>query len=429
MPAFRLFDHWRASNASGLVIGIFVLLFVGVAGWLEHDRLQVLEATANLRTQTMPKTLAHQRVARNLEQLRLEGERIFAGASAESRQHAFFVATLIASHPSLLEDARSASLVRETEAFLALVAREPGNGPPRNPALHAEWQRHSTRLSLLADDLSAEGVNLAAADIAVIAEAVRLSRLKLIAAFALAAVFIVLAILLFRHYLLHPLHRIDRALRGGALAAGAAHGRLAEIEAIEQAVAQVRATTEENARVRRELEHLARHDALTGLFNRRHFLEQARAELERDRRYRRPAVVGMADLDHFKRVNDTYGHAAGDAVLQAFAERVRDSVRQSDLVCRYGGEEFAFLFPETTLDEAQRLAERIRGALRESAIAVGDAEAVPVTVSIGLADATNGSLDQALNAADEAMYQAKRLGRDRVHLAAPPAPRLVARRL
>ena len=96
----------------------------------------------------------------------------------------------------------------------------------------------------------------------------------------------------------------------------------------------------------------------------------------------------MADLDYFKRLNDTYGHAAGDAVLRAFAEQVRETLRQSDLVCRYGGEEFAFLFPEISPDETARLAERLRVACVAHAVPLPDGRSVTATVSIGLADAS-----------------------------------------
>ncbi|HLO61918.1 MAG TPA: GGDEF domain-containing protein, partial [Azonexus sp.] len=119
-------------------------------------------------------------------------------------------------------------------------------------------------------------------------------------------------------------------------------------------------------------------------------------------------------LDYFKKLNDTYGHAAGDAVLRVFAERVRETLRQSDLVCRYGGEEFAFLFPEITPAETAILAERLRASAADNEVALPDGRRVMATVSIGLADASECPIEIALKHADEALYEAKRLGRNRV---------------
>jgi diguanylate cyclase (GGDEF)-like protein len=130
----------------------------------------------------------------------------------------------------------------------------------------------------------------------------------------------------------------------------------------------------------------------------------------------------MADLDYFKKLNDTYGHAAGDAVLCAFADLVRDSSRQSDLVCRYGGEEFAFLFPEISPAEAAALAERLRVSCADAEVRLPDGRTVKVTVSMGLADASECPIEIALKRADEALYEAKRLGRNRVELSGPPVP-------
>ncbi|MDP2868058.1 MAG: GGDEF domain-containing protein, partial [Methyloversatilis sp.] len=140
-------------------------------------------------------------------------------------------------------------------------------------------------------------------------------------------------------------------------------------------------------------------------------------ELQRAQRYRRPVTIGMADLDLFKKLNDTYGHAAGDTVLRAFSALIQESMRQSDMVCRYGGEEFAFVFPEITLAEAAKLAERFRAACAEHDILLSDGQVVRVTFSMGLADASALSLETALNRADEALYEAKRQGRNRVVVA------------
>lgn len=163
---------------------------------------------------------------------------------------------------------------------------------------------------------------------------------------------------------------------------------------------------------------LASTDPLTGAVNRRKFNELAESEIERAERYGRPLSVMMLDLDHFKRVNDTYGHAAGDDVLRAFYQSCYSKVRSSDIVSRLGGEEFAILMPETNMDQAMELASRIRYAISQLVIKVGTRDRVnTLTVSIGVSvwDATQAqTISDMLEQADQALYYAKESGRNRV---------------
>ena len=124
----------------------------------------------------------------------------------------------------------------------------------------------------------------------------------------------------------------------------------------------------ERKRLEQELRHLAITDQLTGAFNRRHLLDALEAESRRARRYSRPLALIMVDLDHFKAINDTYGHDQGDAVLVAAAAQVRQRLRHSDILARWGGEEFMILLPETALTEATALAETLRQALPEAPV-------------------------------------------------------------
>lgn len=163
-----------------------------------------------------------------------------------------------------------------------------------------------------------------------------------------------------------------------------------------------------------ETSRLATTDSLTGVFNRRTFIELADQELARSRRAGTPLSLMMLDLDHFKRVNDSFGHLTGDEVLVAFTRLIKDCVRRGDLVVRYGGEEFCVLLPGTTLAAATALAERIRAACSAQSLT---AQAFKVTVSIGLtayAGDSSTSLGDLLARADEALYLAKDQGRDRV---------------
>jgi len=168
-----------------------------------------------------------------------------------------------------------------------------------------------------------------------------------------------------------------------------------------------------------ELQLLASTDAQTGLLNRRAFYERLTTEFRRSLRYGRPLSLLMLDLDFFKRVNDTYGHGAGDFVLSEFADIVRSCIRETDVAARYGGEEFVVLLPEADEEAGLRVAERIRSRTRERLFAVGETT-IRMTVSQGLASLPDDDLateDLLINAADAALYAAKRGGRDGVSVA------------
>jgi diguanylate cyclase (GGDEF)-like protein len=166
-------------------------------------------------------------------------------------------------------------------------------------------------------------------------------------------------------------------------------------------------------------EKLANTDALTGTLSRRHFLELAERELARAGRTRESVAVIALDLDHFKVINDTYGHAGGDNVLRWFSRTCESQLRAIDLFGRIGGEEFAILLPNSDEASALRVAERLRSAIESLPVAIGDGRFHATTVSIGLATSSRDgeTLDSLLAAADGALYDAKRAGRNRIMLA------------
>lgn len=168
------------------------------------------------------------------------------------------------------------------------------------------------------------------------------------------------------------------------------------------------------------LEHLAQTDPLTQVANRGRFVEIANQELARCRRYGHPLSLWMLDIDHFKAVNDTHGHHAGDVALQSLMATSRRALRDWDVVGRMGGEEFAVLLPETDTTQALDVAERLRMAVATTDIPVEDGTVVHLTVSTGVATANDGDItvDSLLNRADKALYEAKRSGRDKVCVAA-----------
>jgi two-component system cell cycle response regulator len=186
-----------------------------------------------------------------------------------------------------------------------------------------------------------------------------------------------------------------------------------ELIARVSAALRVKSLQDELRRRNAELETVTRTDALTGICNRRHLEERLQGVLAAARRHRQPAAVLMIDVDHFKRVNDTLGHAGGDAVLRQVAQRLHQRVRLEDVVGRWGGEEFVVLSGATDATAAEALAGRLLAAVAGSPFAIEGADDVSVTVSIGCAAGTDDA-EALLRRADAALYEAKSNGRNRV---------------
>ncbi len=224
----------------------------------------------------------------------------------------------------------------------------------------------------------------------------------------------------------------DRALGFPLIVGGKAMGVLgvrpplgtlaADRRRIIEAAAALLAVSVKNAQLFREVKDNSVKDALTGCFTRGHALDVIDAELRRARRSQTPVSMIMFDLDHFKDVNDRYGHLCGDAVLSAVGKRMKEVLRGSDLKCRYGGEEFLVLLPETPLHGARRVAETLRREIAERPVPWAG-EGVTVTASFGLAQTMPGEVNvQAVIArADQALYRAKDDGRNCVRIAAETA--------
>ncbi len=163
-------------------------------------------------------------------------------------------------------------------------------------------------------------------------------------------------------------------------------------------------------------------DKLTGVSNRQVLLANLFAEVERANRYERALSVAFVDIDHFKNVNDTYGHAAGDIVLRAVAQNLKANLRASDQVGRYGGEEFMLLLTETDVEEGANLTEKLRNLVARQRVSIADGQELSVTISIGIAGGKGGMLrtDALVRDADAAMYSAKSLGRNQTYIFAEP---------
>jgi diguanylate cyclase (GGDEF)-like protein/PAS domain S-box-containing protein len=175
-------------------------------------------------------------------------------------------------------------------------------------------------------------------------------------------------------------------------------------------------------RLEERLRELAMHDELTGLYNRRHFIELAESELARVRRTGTPLSLAMVDIDHFKRVNDHFGHAVGDLALKELASAMRETLRGSDVPARLGGEEFVLLLTDTGLEGALSVTERLRERVGRTEVHAGAERVARFTISAGVAELGPGeAFDSLLARADEALYRAKAEGRNRTLSSLPPA--------
>jgi len=171
----------------------------------------------------------------------------------------------------------------------------------------------------------------------------------------------------------------------------------------------------EHAKLMNRLEELAITDGLTGLYNSRHFFSQLKMEIERCTRYRHPLSLLLLDIDRFKNFNDTWGHLEGDKVLMAMGEIITSCLRSNDTAYRYGGEEFTVILPETQVEEACLVGERIRGILSQHKFTPDKETAVKVTISLGVTQLSiKDSLESFIKRADMAMYESKKAGRDQL---------------
>ena len=174
---------------------------------------------------------------------------------------------------------------------------------------------------------------------------------------------------------------------------------------------------QERKRLEIELIRMATTDPLTGIHNRKKFMDSANHEFLRFQRYNHQFALLMIDVDHFKMINDTYGHQIGDKVLQAMTQNSRRMLRKTDIFGRVGGEEFAVVLPETDFENAISIAERLRTIHEKTKMEI-NGSVINVTISIGcaLSNERDTSLDMMINRADQALYKAKGSGRNRVHM-------------
>jgi diguanylate cyclase (GGDEF)-like protein len=171
-----------------------------------------------------------------------------------------------------------------------------------------------------------------------------------------------------------------------------------------------------NLRLREELREQSIRDPLTGLFNRRYMEDSLQREVSRVTRQLHPLGIIMIDIDHFKRFNDTHGHSAGDTLLQSLGQFLQSHIRDKDVACRYGGEEFILIIPDVSLEVVQQRAEYLRQQVKQLQVRSAGQMNTGITLSMGIAmyPEHGRTMEAVLHAADGALYRAKQEGRDRV---------------
>lgn len=305
--------------------------------------------------------------------------------------------------------------------------------------LNRDWRQASNILENLAQQRSAGAALSAAEGSTIIAARARQAMLLVTATLGGLIVLFVAGLYFFQRAIVKPILRVTVGLDHARLSHGTVQLRRERIRELDNiaraaeefgaALAQIseRSTAlerevHERQQAQAQLLELATTDSLTGLRNRRYFMHRAGEEFERARRYRLPLALLMLDADHFKAINDRYGHPIGDQVLQALARRGQELLRDVDLFARIGGEEFAILLPQTDLDAARVVAERLRQRVASTPIAT-DQGPLTLTISLGLTgfDATVIDFDTLLRRADAALYRAKQNGRNRTEVLPEPS--------
>lgn len=411
---------FRSIWVYSVLTGLVMLMVLMAAWWVDAQQQQVQAVTTRAQQDMVPEIVRLQRLGRNLLQIGHEGDRLLASESQAERQNALLLVTLVSQHPSVQQEAKAARQAERAAALLTEAANDLARSPQGRAAWRLRWEPLSRDLTQAADALLTQAAQLPGQELDALAQVARRARYQWLATMGSAGLLLLLFLWLLHRRVLQPLIGVHQGLlrlQAGQALPPMPTAAVREVVVLGEALNTLAATMTENELVRHQLEFQAHHDSLTGLPNRRHFMAQAYELLHRLRREHRPALVGMADLDFFKRVNDEHSHAAGDEVLRQCARLLREALRTEDLVCRFGGEEFAFVLVGCHAPDGLALAERLRHNLERYRFTLPDGQVLPgMTVSIGLAPMGVNGLEKALGDADKALYRAKDEGRNRVVL-------------
>lgn len=406
------------------------VLVLAVTGFVVFAILMLSNYSAQLAQRSeqelLPSIHEHQRAALNLERLERMGDLVAYGADLALIRRNALAAQVLAYQPSFDFDPKTQKAVREAYDLikaLRIVRQQYLNLPisqndretqvkllqQKEQTLQTQWGEHKQALFELQNRIITDATALQAQTLQKISQTSRRILIVGMIGVGLFVIALAVAATLLRRHLVVPVTEASHALL--AIESGKPHhlhrARYDEIATIHHAVDRLSSTM-------KKLHDMATTDSLTGCYNRRYFMELAQAELMTAHHRNAPLTLMMMDLDHFKRVNDEYGHATGDETLKLCTQWIRDLLPEGCFLGRLGGEEFAVLLTHHDRQASMALAETIRACLSEQS---AQQSTIPhFTVSIGIESRyyATDTVDSLLSLADKALYQAKSSGRNRV---------------
>jgi diguanylate cyclase (GGDEF)-like protein len=429
--------RWRLGRITLIASAILTLAFALGAVSLYREAGRIRELAEDTRSHVVPQLLERDHAVVNIERLKQYGATILDSTDPRTRSDMLVLVAHLAKHPALQSDSSLHALVHEAETAAAHLAtardqgdalRSKGQAAAADEAERAarqEWREVNMALDNLSESLLVGVGDTGARRAEAFNQAAHHVQVMVLASYTFLLLALLGAGLLVHQLLLKPIllttESLDRSEDTHAVILPSSKIREIDlfyrsVERMATALSEIEEAHRQARSAQADLRRLASIDELTGVANRRWFTAMASRELERCRRFNHQLALLMIDVDHFKRVNDTHGHAVGDEVLKAFTRVLEGNLRSVDLLGRLGGEEFAVVLPEADQDAATHTAERLRLAVEALQFPFEDGSVLRITTSVGIATMalTGESLDSLLARADSALYAAKHQGRNRV---------------
>lgn len=429
--------RWRLGRVT-LVASLILTVVFALGAWAQlHEAGMIRHLAGDTRAGLLPSMLERQRAVVNIERLKQYGTTVLESDESRVRNDTVVVFSYLVNHPALQADPSTSTLAHHASDVVADLAHARDEGDRLRAAgqrvaadeaeRHArqEWRDTFVALDSMSESLFTSAGDLGTRRAEEFDRAAHHVELMVVAAYVMLALALIGGGMLVHQLLLKPIllttAALDReetthSVRLPASAIGEIDLFYRSVERIATALSEIEDAHRQARAAQAELRRLASIDELTGVANRRWFTAMASRELERCRRFNHQLALLMIDVDHFKRVNDTHGHAVGDEVLKAFTRVLEGNLRSVDLLGRLGGEEFAVVLPESDNNAAIHTAERLRASVEALEFPFEDGTTLKITTSVGIAilASVGETLDSLLARADTALYTAKGEGRNRV---------------
>ena len=429
--------RWRLRQVTLVASAILALVFALGAWSLLHEAGTIRGLTEDTRSHLLPSMLERQRAVVNLERLKQYGTTVLESGESRVRNDTVVVFSYLVNHPALQDDPETSDLAhRAADVVTALAkARDAGDalraagkadaGAEEEASAKRDWREMFQALDARSESLFLSAGDIGSARAEDFGRVAQHVQLTVVGAYALLFLALIGGGLVVHQLLLKPIllttAALDREETSHSVKLPASNiGEIdlfyRSVERIATALSEIEDAHRQARAAQAELRRLASIDELTGVANRRWFTAMASRELERCRRFNHQLSLLMIDVDHFKKVNDTHGHAVGDEVLKAFTRVLEGNLRSVDLLGRLGGEEFAVMLPESDHNAATHTAERLRASVEALIFPLEDGSNLKITTSVGIAilAGVGETLDSLLARADNALYIAKGEGRNRV---------------